>query len=519
MDNGLRLWECVNTLVDGIEVAMTPDRGQSGRHDHYGVSLYACSNTTVSRVVGECANSCVDLSGNTPNMNTYIEHCMLFGANRTDGLGMHENAYNTVVTDCVLGGMLGYGTVKVARCRFVQRNRQSESNAAIMYRGSHKAEWATLMMEDCTFEGSNLAVVIAQPVPQSPIQAYNNVIGEIYIRNCSGGKLNNLATSDATILSSTVKRIVLDNWRDCYEIYNTASSGTIESMEIKNCSFTVERFINNHSIATYLDNIKFLDYRSDDPCVHKIHKKGSVYADNPVLPEGVQIQLSSSNSSAKFRICGANLVPNVLDDYFFGSVSGSIGAALTRTVYTGSNATLSINGNGDPVYTQSPNNTGRYTFYPVGMYYVPFQSTAAMSAVLKNTGGTDGAAFYPYIAIVDCKTGFITYKGNGSSGTASASGVSISHSREVPRDSVVLFYFSCGTAVAGSETTFEDISMTITPSFIAPVVNEDYKAKRLTGDGTLTSFAGVNNIMCSETTFNVKYEADLVNNPISLVSS
>jgi hypothetical protein len=118
MDNGVCMNECINTLVDGISVAITPGIGEQLK-DHYGIAVYSSSNTHITRVMSECANSCIDLSGTIPNINTYISHCNLFGSNRVDGLGMHENAYNTVVTDCVLGGVVGYGPMTIQRCRFV----------------------------------------------------------------------------------------------------------------------------------------------------------------------------------------------------------------------------------------------------------------------------------------------------------------------------------------------------------------------------------------------------------------
>ena len=299
MDNGLLLRECVNTSVNCVSVSTTPVQMSSGtEHDHYGIALYACNNTVIERVSSEGANSCVDLSGHTPNMNTYIRNCQLFGSNRTSGLGMHENAYNTIVEDSVIGGMVGYGTVIVKRCRFVQRNKQPDSNTAITYRGSHNAQWSKLTMEDCVFEGSNLQFLLHRHSPQSPIQPYHNVIGEIIIRNCNGGRFMCTLETDETILSNKIQRIVLDNWRDCYDVQRN-SYFSVDDMIVRNCTFTKVYWMNdgNNSHGVVLDGIRRLDYSSVNPIMHKVYANGTgVYGDNPVLPEGVAINLSSDNS-------------------------------------------------------------------------------------------------------------------------------------------------------------------------------------------------------------------------------
>ena len=263
-----------------------------------------------------------------------------------------------------------------------------------------------------------------------------------------------------------------------------------------------------------ISNIEYIELNNIDPATHKVYLNRTGYAECRTLPNGVTITLSSDNSSALFRLCGTNLSPNVADDFLVGSVSGNVGSALTRTVTD--YATLAVNGSGNPVYTQGSNTT-KCSFYPVGMFYVPEQSEVSISATIKNTGATDAATFAPMIALVDCATGLVAYRGSGTAVTATAAGASISHNRPVSAGQVVLAYFYCSTAVSGSETTFEDFAITCTPVFAAPIINTPYEAKRRTGNGTLTSIAGVNNIMCSESTFSVNYSVDYINNPIGLL--
>jgi len=45
--------------------------------------------------------------------------------------------------------------------------------------------------------------------------------------------------------------------------------------------------------------------------------------------------------------------------------------------------------------------------------------------------------------------------------------------------------------------------------------SKPYIAKRLTGDGTVLSLDGENNIMCSDLDFHVAFNVDYVQNPVS----
>ena len=514
---GLRAYFSVNTLVDCVTVSKSKyDNSMTG--DGYGIYVQSSTDTIIQRVLAICAQGCVDLGGSIPNINTYVRNCNLTSECRAVGIDMHENSYNIVVEDCTFGGLSLYGTATVNRCRFIRNNRSDASGNAIIFRGSHNPEWATLKVDNCIFDGTNL-VSVDRTYPQSPVQSFANIAGKVEIANCNGGSFafNPGTTSDIT--SNKINSLVLKNWTNCLKVYHT-SGNVIENMIVADCTFTNSNGLwltdNTTSHGVYTDYIQNLDYSVTNPMTHKVSKNGAVYADSAVLPDGVTITLSSSNSSAKYRICGANLTPNVADDYIVGSVTGNVGAALTRT--TNSYAIVTIDGSGNPVYTQN-SSTNSAAMYPVGMVYVSGVSTAAITAKIKNTGVTSGAGFRPYIAVVDCATGLITYRSNGTGDTATSSGITISHSYTVPPNSVVLCYFYCHSAVASSVTTFEDMSITVAPGFAAPVVNEPYTAKRRTGDGTLTSLAGVNNIMSTEATFNVSYKADYVNNPIGLLPS
>ena len=510
MDNGFRAWECVNLLVDGLNVAKTPAR--VGTSDHYGVALYACNNSVISRVVGECANSCVDLSGHTPNMNTYIKHCCLLGSNRVDGLGMHENAYNTVIEDCVLGGMIGYGTVTVRNCRFIQRNKQPESDVAISFRGSHRPEFSRLIVENCIIEGDNLAIGVLSQYPQRPIQTYDNVISEIIIRDCVGGKFFIIHSANETVLSNTIQRIIIDNWQNCLEIYKT-DTNTIESILVKNCSFIEKYWINKHNDAIFNNGIHYMRKINFNPQEDKLFvndEHGGQY----YLESGDKIDFASSDASARCVVCGKNIVSNKPTDYAVGGVSGSVGNVINRTVNSNFSSSVSVNGDGEIVFTQPSNSTATNAIYPVCMMYVKNPSMLKASCKLKNTGGTDGASFRMVIAIIDAKTGLVTYRaeGSGSSAKATLDGAVVTHSRQVNADSIVMVYLYCYSAVAGSETTFADYVAELMPfDEIKDLAFEQYNGSTRIGDGSIDAVDGLNNIGTNASAaVSVKFNANLL---------
>ena len=509
MDNGLNIHECVNTLVDCVSLAYTP--GMSGNTDHYGIAIYACNNTTISRVLGECANSCVDLSGNTPNMNTLITRSCLYGSNRVQGIGMHENAYNTVVTDSVIGGMIGYGTLIIERCRFVCRNRQSDSGVALTYRGDYDEKYSKLTIKDCTIEGEDLAVAIAKPSVSSPVQAYNHVVGEVYIENVTGGYLQYIPTSDSTILSNTIRKLIIKNWTNVKEIYHTSGS-IIDYMLLENCQINHRFWINAHNYTFCFDGIGFLRLKNESPKQDRLYvdlkKNGGRY----LLASGVPVSVSSSNSDAHYVICGNNIASNDATDYDAGSVSGSVGGALTRTHNSYRENDLSVNGNGQVVITNSSGSV--CSFFLKCMVYVAEQSNAVISMKVKNTGSVSGVKCRPSIAVLDADTLLVTGISQATATEATSQGASVSHNRSVPANSFVQFYIYFNNPVNGAETTLEELSMTLTPEELPVPTYEEYQGDSITGNGTIYSVNGANNLMCSNNVFNANFKVDYVSNPV-----
>jgi hypothetical protein len=66
---------------------------------------------------------------------------------------MHENSYNIVLEDSTFGGVSIFGTATINRCRFIKNNRVPSSTTAIIFRGSHNADWAKLKVTNCIFDG------------------------------------------------------------------------------------------------------------------------------------------------------------------------------------------------------------------------------------------------------------------------------------------------------------------------------------------------------------------------------
>lgn len=511
MDNGIRIYNCFNTLIESVELAKSKELN-SRQGDGYAIAIYSSTNTTVDRVNAICSQSCVCLSGNTTVMNTLIKHCTLSAECRQNAIGSHENSYNTVIEDCTVTGINVLGTAIINRCRFIKNNRVN-SGSAITFCGSHNPKYAMLKISNCVFEADVNIYLYASEV-QNPIQAFDNIIGLVEVTDCEGGYITFEGRTADYILSNQINEMRLERWNGCKELYHPRTQDIIKSLIVADCSFTRKFWINDHndSHGILLDGVENLDFRNTIPLAHKISIQKETYGANVLLPENTPIQLSAENASAIFIVTGKNIVSDDADDYFVGSVGGSEGSALTRTPSTGSSIpTISINSNKGLVYTQK-NNTSSYSVYPVGMVYVEDVSDITISAILKNTGETSGATFRPMVAIVDCNTGTVSYRGWGTAVEATAQGASITYSRPVPANSVAMGYFYCSSAVANSESTFDDFTVTIDSAFAPASIpsDEPYTAVRRTGDGTVYSLPGLNHIMSSETTFNVKLKADYI---------
>lgn len=512
MANGIRLSGCVNTKIDCVSLSKSKyDNSLTG--DDYGISVFSSTRTTIQRIMATCAQHAITVTGDIPSIDTYIKNCELTSECRNPGLDTHEATYNLVVEDCVLGTAALNGTCILNRCKIINNKRASTNQMGISVYGSHNPEWSSVKIYDTYFNGTLLNILHSST--QNPIQAYDNVFGNIELENCKGVSVTFDPSTSTTTLSNTVKRMSMINCKDCDKIY-VNGTGKINFLKIQDTYFTNRLFItdNNENHGVVLDNIMYLDFSMTEPLTHKVCINRDTLGENVVLPDGVEIQLSSSNSSAKYIVCGNVLVSDNIGDYVVGQVGGSSGGTLTRTVATGANVpAIAFDSSGDIVFSQG-NSNSNYCFYPIGMIRGKEQTAINISTKLVNSGETNtGSTFRPAIAVVDCKTGKLVDRYFGTGQAATSEGVNISYTKVITPDQVALCYLYCSSVVYQSETTFKDFSITSTPRFAPPTISNDegFIAKRLTGDGTIRSIAGVNNIMCSDTNFHVTIKADLLN--------
>ena len=469
----------------------------------------SCTNTSIDRILATCAQHAITITGNLPAINTFIRRCDLTSECRAPGLDTHEAIYNLVIEDCVLGTAALNGVTHINRCRIISNRRFSTGEMSISVYGSQNPEWSKIVIENTKFEGV-CGIELLQSGVQSPVQAFDNVYGDIRFENCEGGYLAIVPETNATILSNTIQNLTIKNWKNCRDIY-VSGTWRAKKFALVDSTFTENKFITdrNSSNGVRYDLFDYIDIKNTFPLSHKTSVCRTSFGENVVLPENVPIQLSSNSQTAKFVVCGSNLTSDNIDDYCVGSVGGSAGGTLTRSIATGANApTIAFNGNGDLVYSQGSGSTG-YCFYPVGMFYTNEYGTATISCKIKDTGNASGSKFRPAIAMVDCETGKLIDRYFGSTVTVSSTEQTVTFEKNAAKGRAVLCYFYCSSAVSGSETTFSDYSVKFTPKFAPPIPDSDFSAHRLTGNGTVLSLRGVNNIMCSETTFSVKYEADL----------
>lgn len=508
MDNGIRVYQSVNTLIDCVTLSKSK-YDNAIYHDGCAIKIESSTNTIIERILSLCSQGCLNLGGTIPCMNTYVRNCDLSSECRTIGIDMHENSYNIVIEDCVLGGATICGTAIISRCRFIQNSRVG-SPIGIVYRGSHEPKWAKIKIVDCEFDG-NIPVQLLASGAQSPIRSFVNVYGEVKIIDCKGGQLAYIATTDSTITGNVLKKLLIARWENCEQI--THSTGNvIEYMEIVGFSFTRSIWLNkqNNGSSMYFDDIYYLSIHCDNPIKEKIIADLKKYGWRYYLPKDVKINLSSSNQSAHYVVCGKNVASDKKEDYSIGQVSGNVGSQLTRSIYSNFNNALSVDSNGNIVFTQ-PDSSVNANIYLKCMVYAADDCIARMSLKLKNTGETNAAKFRPYIAIVNCDTGLVTYRGNGTGAEASSEGALITHGYEVPKNSIVLFYVYCYDVVQLSETTFEEFAAGLFAyEDESGIEYEKYNGSYREGDGSLRSVDGLNYIMSTESIFNAKFRADLL---------
>ena len=505
---GIQASYCVNTLFDGVQVAKSRWVNTAGMGDGYGIYIGSCTNTIVQRLVSLCAQGCVDLGGNEPNYDTYIIKSHISSECRGIGIDMHENSYNIVVEDCVMGGMSLYGTATVNRCQFIKNNRPGGAGGCITFRGSHDPRFAKLFVSNCTFDGE-LTNWLWQPAPQSPIQSFDNIIDSVVFEHCRGGKLHYDPDASSSILSNTINTLIINDWQDCYEIYHKADQ-KIKKLIIKDSSFIRSAWLNNHT------NNEFSTKGIDTTVVDNTFPRHSyLYVNsedgnggNYVLPENVNIELSSDNSDTLFMISGENAASNNHEDYYAGTVSGQVGNSMTRTPNISASANITTDNSGRLTFTH-PNNSNEINVYPRCMLYTSEKSVFRMSATLKNVGNTSGDSFRAYIIAVNVETGKIVYKYHGTSNQATADGAIIAHSYEVSPNCIVFGYFGNYNPVANAITAFEDFSMTLTPTAEQTPVFSEFVGTRIIGDGVLMSLKGLNHIMSEADVFNVEFSVDI----------
>lgn len=506
--NAVLLHVCFNTLVDNVTVSNAKyDNSLFG--DSYGVQLYGCTNTIIQRINSINAQGNIELTGQTVNLNTFIRNCNVSGECRAIGIDMHENAYNTVIEDCTLGGLSLFGTCNVSRCRIIRNNLISNTDFGIVIRGSHNPDWARYRIVDCELIGNTQFISINKTVPEEEIQSFENIFGNIEIENIRGGFLMIAPTITSTVTANIIKRLIVKNWQNCYEIYRT-SYNVIDYMEVDSCNFVHSYWINNHSDAYSFSGIKLLRRTNNSPWTDNIYVDTKDHGRMYELPKGKSIALSSSDTSAHYVVCGKNLASNDPSDIKIGGNSGNAGEVNTFTVNTAFNNALSVNSDGQLVFTQ-PNNTSTSHIYPLYMFYAEKRSTVKISCKFKNIGATNGANFGMYLCVVNAATGLIRWKGRGTDVTATASGVTAVQTIPVDPGEYVMGWIRCNIPVANSVTVFEDYYMMFRESDLSdPFVFEKYNGKNMNGDGTLTSVEGQNWIASSAATFNTTIKASML---------
>lgn len=503
-DNCIQVGVSVNALIECVSMSRSKyDNALSG--DGYGIVVSSSTNTVIKRVIAMCGQHCVTTTGQTPNIDTFIKECHMSSECRMTAIQNHENAYNTVIEDCSVSGIGLDGTAIINRCH-IFRGRRTESLSGILLYGSDKPQYALFKIMDSVLD-DGLCITVAPPGPQNPIRAFDCIIGCVEISNVDGGYISVENSSSASILSQTVNRLVIKNWKNCVKFKHDPSV-KMQYVEIVDSTFIDAKWIMESNTVEGFSGIRCLRKMSQNPRYDRFYVDLQKDGGKFFLPENTPITFQSTDANGHYVVCGENVASDDSDDYSIGNVSGNAGSALSRTVDSDFNNALTSSG-GNLIFTQ-PNNTNSRSIYPKCMFYVDEVSTIKMSCKLKNTGNTSGAEFRPMIVFVDCATGLVTYRGSGTSKAATAEGVTITHERQAPANSIAMCYVYSNGAVANSETTFEEFVVEAMPKdFVTDLVYEQYEGSNLDGNGILNSIGGMNYIMATPAAYSAKLSVNL----------
>ena len=521
MPNGIKISNCVNTMVEDAELSKSK-YDNSLTPDGYGIGILSSTNTIIRRVISMCAQHCITTGGDIPCLNTYFYNCNLGSECRAQAIGMHENANNTVVEDCTLFGASFAGTTIINRCAFHVNYRVS-SNGTLVYNGSDNPDFSTCKITNCTFD-NELKVQLSAPSPQTPVGSFDCIWGSVIIEDCIGGRLLFLNSTSETITANIVNKLIIRRWKDCYDLYiNTKENGNaIKYLEVEDSTFTTT---SSGGSAWIVQGTGGFNAKG----IEKLYVHGSVsgqncllvespkYGNKYTLPEGIKIALSSINENAHYIVCGSNLASNNIDDYKCGLISAKVGSQISFSELSQFSQSLSVDSNGNLVFAQPSSYSGKGTIYLKCMTFAPKGSIVKMSCILKDTGSVTGHGYRAYIYQVSCKTGLVTQNRNSSEIMATSAGALLSYSYTVEEDSMIIVGLVTSTAAPGSETTFENYVVEIVPSMMSNGLTAQYKkyvGSSCDGDNTLLSVDGANYIMSSETVFDAAFGVDYSDTPV-----
>lgn len=502
-DNDVQVYRSANTLIDDIMMSHSKyDNSLDG--DGYGLVVSSSTNTVIQRVIAMSGQHTIVLSGGPPTINTYMRYCEIAAECRMPGFNVHSIGYNTVAEDCVFGGFSAGGLTTINRCRLIKNNKLPGNSHAMTISGTAEPKYNKTRIANSIIE-EGLSITLNYPSPQDPISSFDAIIDRVEIENCRGGYLSIQGTPTSNVTSLTINNVIIKNWRECSYI-DCYSNSPIKHLEIDDCDFTREDvWINRRGGVFDSSLVEICNRKSDCPMYNRIWGNITANGYTCKLPPNVPIAFSASETG-HYVVCGKNIASNDSDDYSVGNVSATVGEVMTRTLQNYGTVSTA---NDKLVFTKS-NDTKSVYVYPKCLAYVGERGTVVMSCKIKNTGNTSASSFKMQIVIVDCDTGKVTYRGYGTTGTATADGVVITHIRSVPANSIVLCDIYCSDAVALSETTFEEFVAEIVPVGLPTgITYEAYNGSNRDGDGTLYSVEGINYIMATPETFSATFAADL----------
>ena len=302
--HNVHLYYCVNTTVRACRMAKAK-WDNALNWDGYGIGVSSCNNTVVELVTCCCGQHALSPGGTIPVFGTQIRNCQLFSECREYAIGCHENTYDIVIENSVIGGAWFVGNVTVRNTRFAY-NEALGSKISIT--GNEGALNDIIEFDHVTFDQNMQIAISASDSDRTQYAFYNN-IGRIVFNNCYGGLLYIVNLKDHKMIKgSTIRSITVNNWLECHRF--RLEYATIEILKIDGLRFHLEYVggyitsVTEIEIGSECNVLKMIDGEESSKSYDALALKASAVGSEQVTGRDIVIKASENTRIASLQVFG-----------------------------------------------------------------------------------------------------------------------------------------------------------------------------------------------------------------------